>query len=592
MDFTIFQSFFKDSAVNLGQTAGTKLLQKVKGMNRMNENNTFGNSYEPENPASSQNENPAENKAAPEPNTASSYTEASSSVNSSYPSSSYTSNGSNSANSSSASSSYTTGNSYTANPSSPSGNPSVNQNPYNNGKNPNSYTYSSYSAGNGSYYPPNSGYPYQTYNQQQKKVKQKKEKKPHPLLKKLGVAAAVAAVFGIVSGFCFQGIRQIAFTKDLDNQGGTAVITTVSKDKQVATYDVTEVVSNVMPAMVAIDVTVTQTVQNPFSLFGYGGSYEQEQKGSGTGFIIAKTENSLFIATNNHVVEGANDIIVTFCDDSSANASVKGTDEDSDLAVVEVPLENIDAETLDAVRIAVTGDSDKLQLGEPAIAIGNALGYGQSVTVGHISTLAKEVQLTDKTMKLIQTDAAINPGNSGGALINGNGEVIGINSVKYASTDVEGIGYAIPISDAVPIITALMNGTAVPASEKPYLGITGTDVTKQYQERFGLPAGVYVEVEDNTPAARGGLRDYDIITSFDGKEITTMEELTSALSNKKAGDTVKITVMRHDGNAYNPVEVTVTLDSVSNAPKDDEDDEPQQNGNGNGYYFDPFDFFD
>lgn len=453
--------------------------------------------------------------------------------------------------------------------------------------------YNTYTSGGNAYY--SGGYPYNGqgyYTQPPRPQKKKKEKKPHPFLKKLGTAAAVAAVFGLVSGGCFYGINRLQPEQtSTGSGGGTAVITTVAKDKQTALYDASEVVKNAMPAMVAIDITVTQTVQNPFSFFGYGGSYQQEQTGSGTGIIISRTDKNLYIATNNHVVEDANNITVIFCDSTSCAASVKGTDEDSDLAVVEVPLENIESDTLDAIRIAVMGDSDKLQLGEPAIAIGNALGYGQSVTVGHISTLAKEVQLTDKTMELIQTDAAINPGNSGGALLNSSGEVIGINSVKYASTDVEGIGYAIPISDAVPIINALMNGTALPASEKPYLGITGTNVTKQYQERFGLPAGVYVEVEDNTPAAKGGLRDYDIITAFDGKTITTMDELTDALGKKKAGDTVQITVMRHDGSAYSPVELTVTLDSVSNAPKTEDDDDDQNYGYNGGYSLNPFDFF-
>ena len=412
-------------------------------------------------------------------------------------------------------------------------------------------------------------------------AKAKKEKKPHPFVKKLGAAAAIALVCGLVGGGVFRLTSGI--TKQNVAGGGqvSTVITTAKGSDE--TYDVSEVVKNVMPAMVSIDITATQTVQNPFSFFG-SRSYEQEVTGSGSGIIISQTDTSLFIATNNHVIEDANSITVTFVNDKTAKASVKGTDPDADLAVIEIPLDEIDSATLEEIKVAVMGSSDALQLGEPAIAIGNALGYGQSVTVGHISALQRKVQLTDRTMTLLQTDAAINPGNSGGALLNSKGEVVGINSVKYSSTDVEGIGYAIPISDAIPIINALVNGTALPESEQAYLGISGIDVTEQYQQRFGLPEGIYIEeVTEGSPAEKGGIRNYDIITSFDGTKVTTMDELTDLMDGKKAGDTVEITVMRSENNAYSPIELTVTLGSVSNKPETKKSESKQDNGDYDDY---------
>ena len=421
-----------------------------------------------------------------------------------------------------------------------------------------------------------SAYPYAA----QPPVKPKKEKKPHPFLKKLAVAAAIAAVFGIVAGVLFRVTGGIGKQSYSDGPVSTVITTSKGSDE---TYDVSEVVKNVMPAMVSIDITATQTVQNPFSFFG-SRSYQQEVTGSGSGIIISQTDTSLFIATNNHVIEDANSITVTFANNKTAKATVKGTDPDADLAVIEIPLESVDSATLEAIKVAVMGNSETLQLGEPAIAIGNALGYGQSVTVGHISALQRKVQLTDRTMTLVQTDAAINPGNSGGALLNSKGEVIGINSVKYSSTDVEGIGYAIPISDAIPIINALVNGTALPESEQAYLGISGIDVTEQYQQRFGLPEGIYVdEVTEGSPAQKAGIRNYDIITSFDGQKVATMDELSELMDAKKAGDTVSITVMRSENNAYSPVELTVTLGSVSNKPETTKTDS-QQNGGDYGDY--------
>jgi serine protease Do len=276
------------------------------------------------------------------------------------------------------------------------------------------------------------------------------------------------------------------------------------------------------------------------------------------------------MVTNNHVVEDSNEINVVFVDGTSCSATIKGTDPDHDLAVVSVKLSDISQETKDAIAIATLGDSTTIQLGQPAVAIGNALGYGQSVTVGYISALEREVQMTDNTMTLIQTDAAINPGNSGGALLDMNGNVIGINSAKYSDTDVEGMGYAIPISVASPIIDDLINNTTVSEDQQAYLGIAGTDVTTSYSQSFGLPTGVYVsKVNSSSPAATAGIQAGDIITKFDGNEVSTMEGLQSKLKNKRAGDTVEITLQRQQANGdFNEETVKVTLGAKSDAPTD------------------------
>lgn len=396
---------------------------------------------------------------------------------------------------------------------------------------------------------------------------------PEPPRKKKGgkkflKLVAAACVFGILAGACFGGVNlifdqasggktvQTETTPTLEAQPSENVNTDVdipyttvqtSTDTGTAVLDVSEVVKNTMPAMVSINVMVTETVTNPYGgFFGYGGgTYEYETPASGSGIIIGKNDTELLIVTNNHVVGDASQIAIEFIDGTSATAYIKGTDENSDLAVVAVALSDLTEDTLNNIKIAVMGSSDDLELGEPAIAIGNALGYGQSVTVGYISALEREVTLTDGTMTLIQTDAAINPGNSGGALLNINGEVVGINSAKYSDTDVEGMGYAIPISDAIPIINELMNAVTVPDSEKPYLGITGQEVPVSYQSYFGWPEGVYViEVSADSPAALAGLRAGDIITGFNGTEITTMDALQDALADCAVGDVAQLTVVR------------------------------------------------
>lgn len=322
------------------------------------------------------------------------------------------------------------------------------------------------------------------------------------------------------------------------NQSGAANISNRENE-------ITEVVKNAMPSMVSINVIATKTYSGGY----FGGNYEYEVSGSGSGIIIGKNDTELLIVTNNHVVSGASDIAIEFIDGGSCNATIKGTDSDWDLAVVSVKLSDITDETMDKIKIAVMGDSDSLMLGECAIAIGNSLGVGQSVTVGYISATSRDVTFSDGVRTLIQTDAAINPGNSGGALLNINGEVIGINSAKYTSTEVEGMGYAIPITDAAPIINDLMNSIVVSDDEKAYLGIVGQSVPDSYQTRFGWPAGVYVSsVVDESPAQLAGLREGDIITSIDGVMLTSQEELADYLARCSVGDTVELAISRSKGN--------------------------------------------
>lgn len=335
-----------------------------------------------------------------------------------------------------------------------------------------------------------------------------------------------------------------------------------SGDEDGVITGVTKVVEAVMPAMASINVTTTTTITGM-----WGQTQEYEVQGSGSGIIIAQNDTTLFVSTNHHVIDGAKKISVTFVDGRSYEATVKGSDSDYDLAVISIPLSSIDSDTLAQIRCAVLGSSESLNLGEPAIAIGNALGYGQSVTVGYISATKREVQMEDNTMTLIQTDAAINPGNSGGALLNIKGEVIGINSSKYADTDVEGMGFAIPMSDALPIINEIINETAIPDDEQAYLGITGGTVSSTWVSVYGWPEGVYVSaVTKDSPADKAGISAHDIIIKFDGKTTQTIDSLTERLKKKRGGEVVEITVMRQ--NNYGEFEekvLTVTLGSKRDA---------------------------
>ncbi len=330
-------------------------------------------------------------------------------------------------------------------------------------------------------------------------------------------------------------------------------------DSQVIVTDVSNVAKEVMPAIVSINSHFTQKMSY------FGQSFTNEADSMGSGIIVGENDTELLIATNYHVVEDTEKLTVQFVEGSEVEAVVKGTDADMDLAVIAVPLDSIDSKLRQSIAIATLGDSDSLQVGEPAIAIGNALGYGQSVTAGVISALNRSRQLEEDAdpATFIQTDAAINPGNSGGALLNIKGEVIGINSNKIGGTVVEGMGYAIPISAAKPIIADLMlkeTKNKVAEDERGYLGISGISVTEYVSATYGMPEGVYIsQVYDNTAASNAGLMKGDIITEFDGEAIASMDELQAQLEFYAKGDTVTVTVMSPGNNGYESRKVEVTL---------------------------------
>lgn len=332
--------------------------------------------------------------------------------------------------------------------------------------------------------------------------------------------------------------------------------------------DVSSIAENVMPSIVSITNKSVQEVQNYFSMFGYGaGAIQQETESCGSGIIIGQNDTELLIVTNNHVVEGADTLSVCFIDNECYEASLKGTDPDNDLAVIAVKLESISADTMSQIKAAVIGDSDALKVGEQVVAIGNALGYGQSVTTGIVSATNRAINTSSRSdgagQTYIQTDAAINPGNSGGALVNMNGEVIGINSAKLASTEVEGMGYAIPVSQVSDIIEKLMNQTTrekAAGEERAVLGITGRSVTQEVTSAYRIPTGVYVAgVTQDGAAAKAGILQGDIITSFDGRKISDMDQLKEVLEYYKAGETVEVVVQTIENGSYAEKTVTVTL---------------------------------
>ena len=389
------------------------------------------------------------------------------------------------------------------------------------------------------------------------------------------VVTGCALLFGVVSSATFLTTNMVGSkvlglekktTKEVSNT--TQNKASLSKASSVITSDVSNVVESVMPSIVSITNMSVQQVQSFF-----GGTSQQEVTSAGTGIIIEQTDSELLIVTNNHVVADSNQLTVTFDDQSSVEADIKGTDSAHDLAVIAVQLDKISDDTLDKISVATLGDSTKLKVGEPAIAIGNALGYGQSVTTGVISATDRESQTTDSAtgettgssdVKLIQTDAAINPGNSGGALVNANGEVIGINSAKLIGEDVEGIGYAIPISDVTDIITNLMNQetkTKVSEAERGYLGITGLDVEDSDSQRYGMPTGVYIsEVSRGGGAADAGITKGSIIVGFNGITIDSMESLQEQLQYYKKGEKVTLTLqVPGEGGEYQEQTVDVTL---------------------------------
>jgi serine protease Do len=340
--------------------------------------------------------------------------------------------------------------------------------------------------------------------------------------------------------------------------------TTTSGESLAVVTDVTAVVAEVMPAMVMIRNNFTASA----NYFGY--STSEEATASGSGFIVGENDTELLVATNYHVIEGADSLEVIFADDAVVEAVVKGTDSEMDLAVIAVMLDDISSETKAAIKVATLGSSETLTLGEPAIAIGNALGYGQSVTTGVISAINREVEISEGVKQtFIQTDAAINPGNSGGALLNMNGEVVGINSNKIGGEAIEGMGYAIPISVAQPIIDKLMNEETrlkVASADRGYIGISGVGVTSDVTAGYGIPQGVYVaDVSRGGGADEAGIQKGDVITEFEGWEITSMDDLQTRLQYYAAGTDVTIKVLRQarNGEEYEEMTFTVTLGAAA-----------------------------
>ena len=413
--------------------------------------------------------------------------------------------------------------------------------------------------------------------------------------KKVAKLVASAAVFGLVAGACFVGVsvaKDKLYPSTADRiettSGTTSAKSNTTSSGSSSSQNVATVVNEVMPSVVSI----TSTIQSS-NYYGFG---SQESEGAGSGFIIAKTKDNLMIATNNHVVSDATSLTVGFVDDTTAKATVVGTDSSADLAVISVKLSDIKDSTASKIKVATLGSSDDLKVGEEVVAIGNALGYGQSVTTGVVSAKNREVSLTDGTMNLLQTDAAINPGNSGGVLINMDGQVIGINNAKLADTSVEGMGYAIPISTAKTILTDLMNAGSVSTKDAAFLGVVGRDINESYSSALGIPSGIYVsQVVSGSPAEKAGISAGDVITKFEGNNVSTMSGLKEKLALKKAKTKVKITFKRaNQSGTYEEKTVTVTLgkkSDFSNVTTDSSSDSSDSsndsnnnsnNGNSNG----------
>lgn len=405
----------------------------------------------------------------------------------------------------------------------------------------------------------------------------------HRLVKRVGALTLSAVLFGSVAAASFQTVSHIynrnfptQTTAQADDQkDGTDTkllkATALSEsDVSTGSLDVSDIAEAVMPSIVSITNKSVQEVENFFSQFGYYGiPQEQETESCGSGIIIGKNDTELLIVTNNHVVEGADTLSACFIDNEAYEAQIKGTDAANDLAVIAVPLESISADTMSKISVATVGDSDSLKVGQQVIAIGNALGYGQSVTTGIVSAVNRAISEDGESnddssaSTYIQTDAAINPGNSGGALLNMNGEVVGINSAKLALTEVEGMGYAIPTSRASSIIENLMNQTtrtAVSEKEQGYMGIQGVNVTEEIQQAYGLPVGVYIsEVTPGGAASQAQITSGSILTGFDGQSISDISQLQDLLKKYKAGETVDVTLQVQIGNSYKEQTTSITL---------------------------------
>ena len=433
---------------------------------------------------------------------------------------------------------------------------------------------------------------------------------------KKGLTLSLCAVLagGLAAG-SFEGVNKLAGWS-----GATTVEAASNKDETTLTYaksekkdadasdsksdtgkdtgstakgnlDVSEIASEALPSIVSITTKSVQEVQNYFGMYGMYGyapqQQEQEVEGSGSGIIVGKNDDELLIATNYHVVEGADTLSVAFTDGNAVEASVKGFDEERDLAVVSVSLDDVKDDTMDAISIAKIGSSDDLKVGEQVIAIGNALGYGQSVTTGIVSAKNRRMDSDNNTVtdgsddssdgvNLIQTDAAINPGNSGGALLNMEGEVVGINSAKLASTEVEGMGYAIAISDVTDILQNLMNETSrdkLDDSEHGVLGIKGSSVSSEAVQMYGIPAGVFVKkVTEGGAADKAGLKANSVITEFNGKTVSSINQLIEYLSYYEPDEEVELTVQVPHGTSYKEETVKVTLDENTDAGDSDDND--------------------
>lgn len=399
-----------------------------------------------------------------------------------------------------------------------------------------------------------------------------KKKKEMTLQKKWGMVVAMALVFGLIAGGTMYGVNAVA--NRLYSQNHISQTDTTEASTSESSSGVAQVADNAMPSVGTIS---TMSVEEMRSFFG--GTQQYEVEGAGTGVIIGENDTELLIATNNHVVEGASSLSVGFIDESTVSAEIKGTDAENDLAVISVKLSDISTDTMNQIKIASIGDSDELQLGEQVVAIGNALGYGQSVTSGYVSALNRDLSLTDESGNtinstgLIQTDAAINPGNSGGALLNMNGELIGINEAKSGTTSsgttVDNIGFAIPINKAQESLQNLMNQETrekVSEDQASYIGIQGASVSSDEQEKFSIPAGVVVaSVVEDGPAAQAGIQEGDIITELDGRSVSSIEGLQDTLQYYAAGETVDIVVQRADNGSYQEQTLSITLGSAQDA---------------------------
>ena len=452
--------------------------------------------------------------------------------------------------------------------------------------------------------------------------------------RKFRTVVATAVVFGLVASAVFQGTNYVG--SKLNPQGKKSVqvqsTQTISQNKSSdseesvsgsteGTSSVSQVAKNAMPSIVSIVGVSVQEIPQIYQYFGYG--QQQETQSSGSGIIVGQNDTELLIATNNHVVSGTNSLTVCFTNqDGSAvtgngdvektsaegesgstnqdgqdsslddvqsgavSAQIKGTDADNDLAVISVKLEDIPEDVLSEIKVATIGDSDSLQMGEQVVAIGNALGYGQSVTSGYVSALNRQVSSDDTDGTFIQTDAAINPGNSGGALLNMKGELIGINSAKIASDEVEGMGFAIPISKAEPILDEMMNQETrykVEDEDKAaYIGITCENVTSDVNQMYGIPQGVYVDtVVEGGPAEKAGIKKGDVITKIDGTAIDAYKDLVDRLEYYEAGETVELEVYRAQDGEYNAQKISVTLGAKKDAPSTNSSSNQQQNEKNN-----------